>query len=643
MNKKIQVDDFLKNHILTNLKINEDQTFGLYFDNTLDIESNEYKKSVMMLNIENFKSEKLKLDINTDDFFYSGNLIFFKEINDDKTTFYSYDIDKNKLEKEFIIPFEVKEVSFSSEKIYFTAIVQKFDLNSKIKCSARAPFYEEGKGIIGDSVTGLFKYSTDEKIIELITSLDMDIDQVDFDFENNRIMFTAFKKETLKPIASYVFSYDITSEKLKIYTNGNYRISFIISMTKNNMIFIGVDLTNRSRNDNQQIYIINEKDATFKQLGKYVDKSNENPSVITDSVFSTSKPINKFRDEFYFIRIERDKEMLYKIDIKGNISNIETGLKVINSYQIIDKGILLIGLKGTNLHELYLYSEDKLNKLSHFNEWLFENILSKGEKISFIHENIEIDGWVFPPVNIEKDKIYPGVLMIHGGPKMIYSDVYAHDVQLLCSNGYYVFYANPMGSDGRGDKFSNIRGKFGKLPYMQLMEFTDKVLELYPMIDKSSLGVTGGSYGGYMTNYIITRTNRFKAAVSERGISNLITALTSSDIGYEFIYEYMGNDITPWTNISAYLEESPIMKADKVTAPTLFIHGKDDCRCNYTESLNMYSAINYFGIETKFCIFEEENHGLVVKGKPKSKQRRYEEMLNWFNKYLKEEKSNGIG
>lgn len=642
MSKKIQLDDFLKNHILTNLKINEEQTSVLYFDNTLDIKTNLYKKNVMLLNVDNLITENLKLPFEPNDFIYNGDLIYFKVIEEDKTTFYSYEIENGVIDKKVKIPFEVKEVSFSESNIYFTASIQKFDSSNEIKSSVRVPFYEEGKGIIGNSVTGLFKSSDDGKIIELITSLDMDIDQVDFDFENNRIMFTAFKTELLKPIVSDVFSYDIITEDLKIYTNGNYRISYIQSMTKNNMIFTGVDLHKQSRNDNQQIYIIDEMNSTFKQLGERIDKSNENQSVITDSVFSDSKPINKFKDEFYYIRTLRDKEMLYKIDLNGTVTEIKTGLKVISSYQILDKGILIVGLKDYNLHEIYLYINDELKQISHFNEWIDENIISKGEKISFVHDDIEIDGWVFPPVDIVENKTYPGVLMIHGGPKMIYSDVYVHDVQLLCSNGYYVFYSNPMGSDGRGDEFSNIRGKFGKLPYKQLMGFTEKVIELYTQLDEDSLGVIGGSYGGYMTNYIITRTNRFKAAVSERGISNLFTALTSSDIGHKFIYEYMGKDVTPWTNIKAYLDESPIMRADNITTPTLFLHGKNDYRCNYTESLNMYSALNYLGVETKFCIFENENHALAVRGKPNSKKQRYEEILKWFNKYLKKEQSNGV-
>ncbi|MCD6321406.1 MAG: S9 family peptidase, partial [Clostridiales bacterium] len=412
-------------------------------------------------------------------------------------------------------------------------------------------------------------------------------------------------------------------------------ISYVQSMTSDIVLIMGINLDECSRNDNHQIYQIDIRTGKLKTLGDKLDRSNEVPGVVTDSVFSPSLPIQKFKDDFYFKQVERDREMLYRINLKGNYEAINTGMKTINSFCVTDKGIFLIGLHKLKLSELYFFSQGKLSQLSLHNQWLEDLFLSKAERMIINADNIEIDGFVFPPIDIRDDQHYPAVLMIHGGPKMIYSDVFAHDIQLLCANGYYVFCANPMGSDGRGDDFLNIRGSFGELPYKQLMAFTDGVLEKYPAIDIDHLGVSGGSYGGYMTNYIITRTSRFQAAVSERGISNLMTAFTSSDIGYQFIFEYLGNKITPWSDPIKAIESSPIYLADKATTPTLFIHGKNDYRCHYTESLNMFSALKYHGIETRMCLFEDENHGLVVHGRPRSKMRRYEEFLSWFNKFLK--------
>ena len=635
MSRKILLNDFLKNHILTNLITDDDQTFGLYFDYTLDKKDNVYNKNIEYLDLEGFNIKQLDIPFEVDDFYINEKEVFLKVSHEDSSVFYSYNISDQVYRELFVIPFAVDKFAYSESGFYFTAEVQGVEPSASVKCTNRAPFYKEGRGISGDGVMGLFQSNLDGKDINLITSLDMDVDQLDFDFINKRIVFTAFKVLGLKPIESDLYLYDLLSETISILLEAHYRISYVKSISSNIVLIMGINLDEFSRNDNHQIYQIDIRTGKHKTLGDKLDKSNELPGVVSDSVFSSSLPIQKFKGDFYFKQIERDREMLYRINLKGDYEAIDTGLKTISSFCITDKGIFLIGLFKLKLSELYFFSHGKLNQISQHNQWMEDLFLSKAERTTIKADNIEIDGFVFPPIDIRDDQLYPAVLMIHGGPKMIYSDVFAHDIQLLCANGYFVFCANPMGSDGRGDDFSNIRGNFGDLPYKQLMTFTDSVLEKYPGIDKDRLGVSGGSYGGYMTNYIITRTSRFQAAVSERGISNLMTAFTSSDIGNQFIFEYLGNEITPWSDPIKVIESSPIYQADKAKTPTLFIHGKNDYRCHYTESLNMFSALKYHGIETRLCLFEGENHGLVLRGKPRSKMRRYEEFLSWFNKFLK--------
>ncbi|MEA1974494.1 MAG: hypothetical protein U9N10_02915, partial [Bacillota bacterium] len=332
MKNVIKLNDFLKNNILTNLKINESQTKALYFVNTLNIEKNSYEKEVMILELETFKHNKIEIPFIPNDFYFNGDMIIFKVIKNDNTSFFHYDVD---IEEILNIPFVVNDIVFSDENFYFISEIQKYDLNTTIKCSETGPFYKNGKGIVGNSLISLFKSSMDVKDISLITPLDMDIDQIDFDLKNNRIMFTVFDVEKLKPVKSNVYTYNILTEEIKLHTENNYRISYIKSINENKMIFTGVDLNKRSRNDNQQLYIIDEVNGEVKRLGDYIDLSNENPSVVTDSVFSTTKPIKKYDNEFYYLRVKRDREMLYKINLNGEITEIDTGLKVINSYEVM--------------------------------------------------------------------------------------------------------------------------------------------------------------------------------------------------------------------------------------------------------------------------------------------------------------------
>jgi len=197
-----------------------------------------------------------------------------------------------------------------------------------------------------------------------------------------------------------------------------------------------------------------------------------------------------------------------------------------------------------------------------------------------------------------------------------------------------VFFCNPRGSDGRGDEFADIRGKYGTIDYQDLMKFTDLVLEKYPQIDKGRIGVTGGSYGGFMTNWLIGHTDRFQCAVSQRSISNWISKFGTTDIGYYFNADQIQS--TPWDNMEKMWFHSPLKYADRAVTPTLFLHSEEDYRCWLAEGLQMFTALKYHGVDARFCLFRGENHELSRSGKPRHRVRRLEEMTNWFETYLKQ-------
>lgn len=635
---RIQYDDFLNNRVLTNLKMNESKTKGLYFVNVLDLEANCYEKDVAIFELEGLETKFLDIDIKPDDFEFFYEKVIFKLYEDEYTKLYCYDFNTGEIELYASIPYKIESFHILDDDIYFTATIRTNDKNEFIRYGMEVPFYQEGVGYSAHNRTCLFRANCKVSGISRLTALNIHIDDLIFDFKNNRIVFTAFKYESSRPVISDVYIYHIVNKTTTRLTNSFYRISYVDVLSSEQLIFAGVSLNEKKRNDNQQLYVIEVSSGHCKSLDQPQDRSNLTPGVCTDMKFTTSRPVMSIEGNFYFVTTDRNQETLNKINAEGEIISFETGLKTIDSYQVLKEGILIIGLKGLGLHELYWFNGEQLIQVTEYNEWLLKGRqISVPEPIKIYDKETEIDGWVIPPADIHPNKKYPGILMIHGGPKLTYSDVYHHNMQLLSANGYYVFYANPKGSDGRGDDFLDIRGNFGTTAYKELMAFTDVVINSYPQIDQNALGVTGYSYGGYMTNYIITRTNRFKAAVSESGISNLLTAFTSSDIGYQYILEYMDNE-SPWIKVNSYLEASPIMMASKVTTPTLFIHGNEDCRCNYTESYNMYAALNFHGVTTKLCLCAGEDHGLDTVGKPKVRMFRYLEILNWFNEFLKRSK-----
>jgi len=227
------------------------------------------------------------------------------------------------------------------------------------------------------------------------------------------------------------------------------------------------------------------------------------------------------------------------------------------------------------------------------------------------------------------------ILDIHGGPHLTYGAVYYHEMQYWANHGYYVICCNPRGGESRGNEFGYICGRFGTIDYDDIMAFCDEALKAYPDMDEKHMGVTGGSYGGFMTNWIIGHTNRFAAAASQRGIANFVSMEGTSDIGTLFAERQIL--ATTHTNLEKMWKQSPLKYADRCTTPTLFIHSEEDYRCWMVEALQMYSTLIHHGVPTRLCLFHGENHELSRGGKPKGRIRRLQEITAWMDKYLKEE------
>jgi len=240
-----------------------------------------------------------------------------------------------------------------------------------------------------------------------------------------------------------------------------------------------------------------------------------------------------------------------------------------------------------------------------------------------------VDGWVIPPVDYEPGKKYPGILLIHGGPQGRYDGTkFIADAQIYSAEGYFAFFCNPRGSNGQGREFQYVSGKYGTIDFDDLMQFTDKVLELYPDIDSTRLGVTGGSYGGFMTNWVIGHTDRFAAAVSVVSISNYFTKPVG-DIGW---YDMTEQRADAWHNAGELWWHSPLKYAKNVKTPTMFCQNDEDFRCPIDQAEQMYSALVHLGVETRMIVYKGASHGGM---KPSQKVHRMKETLAWFGKYLR--------
>ena len=339
----------------------------------------------------------------------------------------------------------------------------------------------------------------------------------------------------------------------------------------------------------------------------------------------------------YHLTTRGGNAVLHLLRPDGSDEPLITPEGAIDCFDVCGDRILCVGLYGMRLQELYEFrlSEAEPLRISHFNDAALEGrYVAKPERITVQSEGLEIEGWILRPRDFDPEKKYPGVLDVHGGPKTVYGPVFYHEMQVWASKGWFVFFCNPKGSDGGTNEFMDIRGHYGDTDYRNLMDFTDAVLEKYPQIDRTKLCETGGSYGGFMTNWIIGHTDRFCCAASQRSIANWLGFCGMSDIGFYFANDQTGGDI--YDSPEKLWEQSPLKYAKFVKTPTLFIHSDEDYRCPMAEGLQMYAALMDRGVEARLCLFHGETHELSRSGKPKHRQRRLKEITAWFEKHTAE-------
>ncbi|HET8587890.1 MAG TPA: S9 family peptidase, partial [Candidatus Limnocylindria bacterium] len=227
---------------------------------------------------------------------------------------------------------------------------------------------------------------------------------------------------------------------------------------------------------------------------------------------------------------------------------------------------------------------------------------------------------------------HPLIVQIHGGPHAMYGHAMFHEMQLLAARGYAVALGNPRGSVGYGEEFAATTcGRWGESDMPDVMAMLDAALAL-GWVDEDRLGVTGGSYGGYLTNWIVGHTDRFRAAVTQRCVANFHSFFGTSDIGYDFGEHEFGG--VPWADSAKLLTYSPISYADKITTPLLIIHAEQDLRCPIEQAEQMFTALRYLDREVEFVRIPEENHDLSRNGTPSRRLARLHHLTGWFEQHM---------
>lgn len=314
----------------------------------------------------------------------------------------------------------------------------------------------------------------------------------------------------------------------------------------------------------------------------------------------------------------------------GQVTRHVRGENVVQSFVVQGGTVAMMVSKPDVPGDVFTFSNGSLKQITFANKELLDKIeLSKPEEIRFrSKDGTEIEAFLFKPAGFDPSMKYPLILNPHGGPVSQYDYSFDFDAQLWAANGYLVLLPNPRGSSGYGEAFSYaLFGQWGVPDFEDVMAGVDHVIAR-GYADPEKLGVGGWSYGGILTNYVITKSTRFKAAVS--GASE---ALFRSNYGHDHYQMWWEVELgLPWENAEAWERISPFNDVAKITTPTLWIGGQEDWNVPILNSEQMYQAMKRLGRETKLVVYPGEHHGIR---RPTFQKDRFQRFLGWFDKYIK--------
>ncbi|ASI99445.1 alpha/beta hydrolase family protein [Thermococcus celer] len=332
----------------------------------------------------------------------------------------------------------------------------------------------------------------------------------------------------------------------------------------------------------------------------------------------------------YFLVPDAGRVNLWLWD--GKAERVVAGDHWIYGLDVSDGKALILLMTATRVGELYLY-DGELRALTDYNGPVFERLKTfEPRGFRFKSGDLEIDGWYLKPELKEGEKA-PVIVFVHGGPKGMYGHRFVYEMQLMASRGYYVVFVNPRGSDGYDEDFAlRVLERTGLEDFEDITTGVEEFLKLEPQADRERVGITGISYGGFMTNWALTQSDLFKAGVSENGISYWLTSHAFSDVGLWYDVEVIGPN--PLENEN-YRKLSPLFHAGNVKAPVLLIHSLEDYRCPLDQSVMFYHVLKDLGKEAYIAIFRKGPHGHSVRGSPRHRSKRYRLFVEFFERKLK--------
>ncbi|MEM0015362.1 MAG: S9 family peptidase [Zestosphaera sp.] len=541
----------------------------------------------------------------------------------------------------------VTEYGWSPDSRKVAVISKVGEAHEDVKIIDRIPIWGNGEGFTYNVRKHVFVVEASSGITHQLTDGDLNVNTMAWSPDGRKVAYAASVEE-LKPYETRLFVHDIESgERVELPMRG-YAVSALTwSPDGERIAFIGRDVERgRGLASHNKVYVYDLDSEELKVLTEGLDRNALN-TLGSDARWKSCSPSLKWIPDggrsghLYFLVSDAGKVALYRVaPEEGLRKHLELDGKSVDSFDVgLDGAVAFTAMGPDEPAELYISKAGDLVKLTSFNESFVKTFnLTKPQHFTFkASDGVEIDGWIlWPPEEGVGGGKMPWVLYIHGGPKTMYGDGFFFEFHLLAHKGFAVVYTNPRGSDGYSEEFADIRCHFGERDYQDLMEAVDYVLTKYGgRLDPERVGVAGGSYGGFMVNWIVTHTGRFAAAVTQRSISDWVSKFGTTDIGFYFNADMIGCGQPPWRNLQAYLEKSPITHVENARTPTLIIHSMEDYRCWLDQAIELFTALKLRGVETRLLLFPNENHELTRSGKPKHRVENLKHITRWFLKHLK--------
>jgi dipeptidyl aminopeptidase/acylaminoacyl peptidase len=393
---------------------------------------------------------------------------------------------------------------------------------------------------------------------------------------------------------------------------------------------------------NTHVMVVSPEGNEPRDLSGHVD-IDCHPALLTDLYWGGLSVPQWSADGawLYAVVTEHGSTNVFRFPVAGgDPERVTAGEQHISMIALSPDGRSLLTLRADpkNIWDLYLYALDHLptnapeRRLTAMNEALLGEIeLAEPERFTFKGaDDWDIDGWLYRPHGAEPGKLYPLVLWIHGGPFSSYGSTFYLWAQVLAARGYAVLYVNPRGSSGSGEAFAQaVDFDWGGKDYEDIMAGVDAALARGG-IDPARMAVTGGSYGGYMTNWIIGHTHRFRAAITLNSVTNLMSSFGTGDIDSTYAERQYG---LPWEAEAVYRERSPITYAPTITTPTRIIHAENDYRCPIEQGEQLYVWLKKLGrAPVDFIRVPRASH--TVNASPRQRLQVREKVFEWIERYI---------